>query len=382
VNSERPHLDIERQAQAKVYSRLRRRAGLVEMGLGALYLILWMVTGAANQLGERMEAAFPEAWPLQVVLMAACLAAPWFLLSLPFGYYTGFHLPHRFGQSTQTLAGWISDLVKGMIVGAVIGLPLLVGLYAIMRRWPETWWVIAGVGYFLFTVVLLLLAPVVLMPLFNKYRPLGEDRADLVDRLMRLSASAGRRVRGVYSYDMSRRTRSANAALVGIGRTRRIILGDTLLAEFPADEIEAVLAHELGHHVHHDIPLGVLVGSALMLMEFWLVDGVLGAAVIRGALDAPADISGLPLIALVFSAIGLAIGPLLNALSRHRERRADAFSLKLTHRPQAFADAMIRLANQNLADANPPRWAVILFGTHPPLEERIRSAEGAGAPTG
>jgi len=379
MEPDRPRLDLARQGQAKIYSRLRRRAALVETGLGLVYLILWVVTGAAGQITDRIGAAFSAGWASDLVLMAVCLAVPWYLISLPFDYYTGFHLPHRFGQSNQALASWIVDLLKGLLVGGCLGLPLLIGLYAIIRNWPEAWWAIAGVGYLGFTVVMAILAPVVLMPLFNKYRALEEDRKDLVDRLMRLSAAAGRRARGVYSFDLSRRTKSANAALVGLGKTQRIILGDTLLDEFPSDEIEAVLAHELGHHVHRDIPVGVLAGSGLTLVSLWVVDTVLASAVAQGTLAAASDPAGLPLLLLVVSLMGFVTGPLQNAWSRWRERRADLFSLQLTGSPRAFADAMTRLANQNLADADPPRWAVILFGTHPPLGERIRLAEISSA---
>lgn len=379
MEPDRPRLDLARQGQAKIFSRLRRRAALVETGMGLVYLILWVVTGAAGQITDRIGAAFSAGWASDLVLMAVCLAVPWYLISLPFDYYTGFHLPHRFGQSNQALASWIVDLLKGLLVGGCLGLPLLIGLYAIIRNWPEAWWAIAGVGYLGFTVVMAILAPVVLMPLFNRYRALEEDRKDLVDRLMRLSAAAGRRVRGVYSFDLSRRTKSANAALVGLGKTQRIILGDTLLDEFPSDEIEAVLAHELGHHVHRDIPVGVLAGSGLTLVSLWVVDTVLASAVAQGTLAAASDPAGLPLLLLVVSLMGFVTGPLQNAWSRWRERRADLFSLQLTGSPRAFADAMTRLANQNLADADPPRWAVILFGTHPPLGERIRLAETSSA---
>ncbi len=350
------------------------------MALGLGYLLLWIVSGAAMQLAGRISQAFLSQWPVSLVLTAACLGVPWFLITLPLGYYAGFHLPHRFGQSTQTMEGWLIDLAKSFLVGVCLGVPLLVGLYAIMRAWPDVWWAIAGAGYLALTVVLSILAPIVLLPLFNRFRPLGDDRADLVDRLMRLSEAAGRRVRGVYSFDMSRRTKSANAALVGLGRTRRIVLGDTLLDEFPADEIEAVLAHELGHHVHGDIPLGVLAAAGVMLVNLWIADSILAEAVARGALATPADPAGLLILLMVFSILGFLAAPLENAFSRWRERRADAFSVELTGRPQAFADAMTRLANQNLADANPPRWAVILFGTHPPLGERIRFAETAASP--
>src|SRR3990172_6624023 len=377
----RPSLDPERQAQARVYSRLRRRVGLLEMALGSGYLLLGLVGGAAMQIADRISQALPSPWPVSLVLTAACLGLPWFLITLPLGYYAGFHLPHRFGQSTQTIGGWLIDLAKSLLVGVCLGVPLLVGLYAIMRAWPDAWWAIAGTGYLGVTLVLTILAPIVLLPLFNRFRPLGDDRADLVDRLIRLSEAAGRRVRGVYSFDISRRTKSANAALVGLGRTRRIALGDTLLDEFPADEIEAVLAHELGHHVHGDILLGVLAGAGVMLVNLWIADTILAEAVARGALAPPDDPAGLLILLMVFSILGFLAAPLENALSRWRERWADAFSVELTGRPLAFANAMTRLANQNLADANPPRWAVILFGTHPPLGERIRFAETAASPS-
>jgi STE24 endopeptidase len=377
VATERPHLDLERQALAKVYSRLRRRVALLEMALGLAYLVLWIISGAAVSVSDGISQAVSAAWPVALVLMAVCVGVPWFLITLPFGYYAGFSLPHRFGQSTQSIGGWLVDLAKGLAVGVCLGVPLLVGLYAVLRAWPDAWWVIAGGGYAAFAVVLSVLAPIVLMPLFNRFRPLGDERADLTNRLMRLSEAAGRQVRGVFSFDMSRRTKSANAALVGMGRTRRIVLGDTLLDEFPADEIEAVLAHELGHHVHGDIPLGVLAGAGVMLMELWIADAVLAAAAARGALSVPSDPAGLPILLLVFSVLGFLASPFENAFSRWRERRADAFSLELTRRPEAFADAMTRLANQNLADSDPPRWEVILFGTHPALRERIRFAEAA-----
>ena len=382
MTAERPHLDPERQLQAKVYSRLRRRVGLLEMALGLAYLVSWIETGAAVSLSGRISQAIPSAWPVSLVLMAAALGVPWFLITLPFGYYAGFSLPHRFGQSTQSIGGWLIDLAKSLGVGACLGIPLLVGLYAIMGAWPDTWWATAGIGYLAFAVVLSILAPIVLMPLFNRFRPLADERADLAGRLMRLSEAAGRRVRGVYSFDMSRRTKSANAALVGLGRTRRIVLGDTLLDEFPSDEIEAVLAHELGHHVHGDIPLGVLAGAGVMLANLWIADAVLAEAAASGALTGPTDPAGLPILLLVFSLMGFLVGPLENAYSRWRERRADAFSVELTRRPRAFADAMTRLANQNLADADPPHWVVILFGTHPPLRERIHFAEAVATASG
>ena len=379
--AERPLLDPKRQGEAKEFSRLGRRLGLFEMALGIAYLLFWVSSGSGVALAGGLQAALPGAWPIPLVATAACLAIPWSVITLPLGYYAGFLLPHRFGQSNQTRSSWVLDQIKGFLVGILLGLPLLVGLYGMMRLWPETWWLSAGLGYTGFVAALSILAPVLLMPLFYKFRPLGKEHAELADRLTRLSSVVGRNVRGVFTFDMSRRTKSANAALVGLGRTRRIVLGDTLLDHFPADEIESVLAHELGHHVHRDIPAGVVVEGSLALGTLWIAQSALRVAVDRGDLSAPYDPAGFPLLALVFVAIGLLQLPLQNAYSRWRERQADEFAVRTTGQPKAFADALTRLANQNLSDTDPPRWAVVLFGSHPPLSERIRRADEIGEHT-
>ncbi len=184
------------------------------------------------------------------------------MLNLPLGYYEGFVLPHRFDQSTQSLKDWILDQLKGMAVGAPIGLIVLEMLYAFLRAFSTTWWLWAAGGLLIFNVLLSNLAPILIMPIFNKFVPLGDEHQELADRLMKLAERANTKVKGVFKFDMSRRTKSANAALTGIGNTRRIVLGDTLINEFTPDEIETVLAHELGHQVHKDIPFLIAFGHA------------------------------------------------------------------------------------------------------------------------
>jgi STE24 endopeptidase len=215
---------------------------------------------------------------------------------------------------------------------------------------------------------------VLLLPIFYKFVPLSQERQDLAERLLRLAEKAGTRVRGVYQFDMSRRTKAANAALTGLGNTRRIILGDTLLNEFSDDEIETVLAHELGHHVHKDIPIGILVEGGLTLAGLYLAALGLRWGVSVFGFSSPADIAALPVFVLVIGAYSLVTMPLGNAFSRWRERRADTYALHTTQKPQAFASAMTRLANQNLAELDPEPWVVWLLYSHPPLKERIERA--------
>jgi STE24 endopeptidase len=365
-------LDSERQARARQYARMRRRLWLVEMFAVTGYLLLWIGTGWAARVREALPAHIPW-WPT-LLLIAVAVGLPWSLLSLPLHFYAGFVLPRRFGLSTQTLTGWVSDLVKAAAVSLILGLPLLIGLYALIRAHPARWWLAASAGYLLFTVLLSTLAPVVLLPLFSKIRPLPDEFDSLRVRLIELARQAGVKATDVFQIDMSRRTRAANAALAGLGRTRRILLGDTLLAEFSPDEIETVLAHELAHHAHRDIPFGLVLQTGMAVVSFYLVAEGLRSGAARLALQGPADATGLPLLALLLGLSGLLSAPLANAFSRRRERRADDFAIRATRLPLAFASALTRLANQNLAEAEPAGWIVFLFYSHPPLGERIARA--------
>jgi STE24 endopeptidase len=224
-------------------------------------------------------------------------------------------------------------------------------------------------------VLLSNLAPILIMPLFNKFVPLGDEHADLAERLMKLAERAHAKVRGVFKFDMSKRTKAANAALTGLGNTRRIVLGDTLINEFSTDEIEVVLAHELGHHVHRDIPILIAFGTLMTMGGLFLASLALHWAVGYFGFSGPADIAGLPALGLLLEAFSLLTQPLGNAFSRWRERKADEYALQSTGNTTAFASAFVRLANQNLGEVDPEKWVVFMFHDHPPLGERIKMAE-------
>jgi STE24 endopeptidase len=371
-------LDPERQREAKRYARLRRRLMIVDLALGGLYVLAWLVFGWSTALRSYLETFTTNEW-LLVPAFVGVFGGIYYIIGLPLSYYSGFVLPHRFGLSNQTLQGWVMDQLKGLLVGAALGVLLLEVIYAVLRAAPDLWWLLAAGILLLFSVVLANLAPVLLMPLFFKFVPLGEDRADLAERLVRLAEKAGTRVRGVYKFDMSRRTKAANAALTGLGNTRRILLGDTLLENFSDDEIETVLAHELGHHVNRDIPIGILVESVMTLGGLYLAHLGLRWGVDYFGFEGIADIAAFPLFMLVIGAYGLVTMPLGNAFSRWRERRADAYALKATGKGQAYASALTRLANQNLAEVDPEPWVVLLLYSHPALRQRIVMAESWNA---
>jgi STE24 endopeptidase len=367
-------IDPERQEQAKVYARIKRRLWLVDQGISLLYALLWLLTGWSTATRAWLEGFTSSDW-LIVPAFAIIFGGFYFLINLPLGYYAGYVLPHRFELSTQTFKGWVQDQLKGLAVGAVLGFILIQLVYLILRTAGPNWWLWLTGAMLLFSVLLTNLAPVLLMPIFNKFTPLGEEHADLAESLLGLAEKANTRVRGVFKMDMSRRTKQANAALTGLGNTRRIILGDTLIEEFSADEIETVLAHELGHHVQKDMAWLIGFGTLTTALGLFLVSLAMNWAIGAFGLTGVADPAGLPALMVLLSLYQLVTMPVENAFSRWREGKADDYALRMTDKPAAYASAFTRLANQNLSDIDPEAWVVFLFYSHPPLNERIAKAE-------
>jgi STE24 endopeptidase len=258
----------------------------------------------------------------------------------------------------------------------VLGLAGVLIVYGLIRATPW-WWLVAAGVFFVIGVALAALFPVVIVPLFYRLTRLADPA--LERRLLALAERAGVAAIGVWVVDQSRKSRTANAAVVGLGRTRRIILFDTLASGFREEEVEAVLAHELAHHVHGDLRRGLVVQGALTLATFWLGARLLEAGVGWWSLTGPADPAGLPWLALVFVLLGAIELPLANAFSRRLERQADDFGLALTRDPAAFIAAMERLATLNLAERRPHRLKELLLYSHPALDRRIARARGEAA---
>jgi STE24 endopeptidase len=368
-------LDPERQKRAKQYDRIKRRLMVADLFISGVYILAWLFFGWSNDLTDWLTQYTTNNWML-VFLFVTIFGGILFVIDLPMSYYQGYVLPHRYELSNQNISGWIKDEIKGIIIGGIIGVIVLEIIYAVLRAYPTLWWLWAGAILLLFNVILANIAPTVIMPLFNKFVPLGDEHADLAERLMLLAKRSGTYVRGVFKFDMSKRTKQANAGLTGLGNTRRIILGDTLLNEFTPDEIETVMAHELGHQVNKDIPLGILFGSVITMLGLYLASVGLNWGVTYFNFDSVADIAAFPLFVLVLGLFGLFTMPLENGFSRWREHRADEYALGLTQNGIAYASALKRLANQNLADADPEAWVEWLLYSHPALGKRIAMAEG------
>jgi STE24 endopeptidase len=367
-------LDPGKQEQAKEYAHLRRRLLVGDLALAGVYVVIWLATGWSIDLRNYLISLTANEW-LVVAGFVLVFGGIYFVIDLPLSYYSGYILPHRYDLSNQSLKDWVIDTLKGVLVGGILSLIVIEIIYFVLRISPDYWWLWAGLILLFFNVILANLAPVLLLPLFYKFVLLEEEHDDLVTRLINLAELAGTRVRGVYKFDMSRRTKAANAAITGLGNTRRIILGDTLINEFTDDEIETVLAHELGHQVHHDIPIGIVVESVITLGGLYLASLVLQWGVVAFGFESVSDIAAMPLFVLVIGIYGLVTMPLGNAYSRQRERRADEYALQATGKGAAYASALTRLANQNLAEADPEPWVEKLLYSHPALSERIAMAE-------
>ena len=359
------------------YHRLRRRADLLGTAAAGVVLLGLTVSGGSHRLRE-LAAAISQWVPdrlndaLMVILLTILVMLVMQIVELPFAFYQGHRLEHRYGLSTQSTAQWLSDQGKGVLLGtgvAVLGSSVV---FVALRNWPDQWWWISAAAFTAGVVILARLAPVVLLPMFYKFKPL--DRPALSARLLALAEKARTDVVGVFEWVLSGHTKKANAALAGMGQTRRILLSDTLLADYSEDEIEVILAHELAHHVHRDLWRGIALQALLLLGGFFLADLVLrrvnDAAGFRGLSDPAA----LPLLMLVAGAWSFLMLPLINALSRAQERAADRYALDTTRNVDAFVTAMKRLAQQNLAEEYPSALVRWIFYSHPPIRERIEAA--------
>ncbi|MFN8411538.1 MAG: M48 family metallopeptidase [Anaerolineales bacterium] len=367
-------LDLEKQKQAKQYSRIKRQLWLVDNVIGLAYVLAWLFLGWSTALRNWIHTTTSNDW-LAVFLYFAVFGGIYFLLNLPLSYYSGFTLPHRFDQSNETLKDWILDQLKGLAIGIPLGLLVIELIYVALRLTGGMWWLWVAGGLLLLNVLLANLAPVLILPLFNKFVPLGEEHKELEERLLELAERANTKVKGVFKFDMSKRTKSANAALMGLGNTRRIVLGDTLINEFTLDEIETVLAHELGHQVHKDIPFLITFGTLSTTLGLYLASLAFSYAITFFGFTSTADVAAFPALALIMSIYGLITGPIDNAISRWRENMADDYALSSTKKSEAFASAFTRLANQNLGEIDPEKWVVFMFYSHPPLGERIEKAK-------
>ncbi|MGO9865111.1 MAG: M48 family metallopeptidase [Terriglobales bacterium] len=359
--------------ESRRYNRIKRWLGVADFAIGFALLVVLLATGWTGTIRDLALRGASQNYSYAVFLYVLMLMLIAKAIGAPLDYYS-FRLEHIYNLSNQRLRAWLWDEFKSLLVGLVMATIAVELLYMLMRLSPQYWWLIAWAMFLGLMVLLAQLAPVVLFPIFYKFEPLENE--ELKRRLVVLSERAGTRVRGVYKWHLSEKSKKANAALTGLGATRRIILADTLLDNYSDDEIEAVLAHELGHHVRRHMLKSIFVQAGITLFGFWLANYVLSYAVERlDMFERMSDFASLPLLVLVSTVLSFLLMPALNAYSRFNERQADRYCFQSVASVAPFISSMNKLAEQNLAEKTPARWVEWLFHSHPATGKRIAAAE-------
>lgn len=373
-------LDAEKQKEARQYARIRRRLSAVELVIGAAGVLVLLLSGLGTWLRDGLQRPSWLAWhsatgwyPWQILTYFLIVFLAYEIITAPLSYYS-YTLSRRYGLSTMSRGAWLRDQLKGLALGIVLEGVIIELIYALLAFQPNSWWLWVALVLIFFSVVMANLAPVLILPLFYKFSPLPEG--ELSERLLALVKRANTYVRGVFTMHLSDKTTAANAAVMGLGNTRRIVVGDTMLDRYTIDEIEVVLAHELGHHIHKDIWKLLVSQSILMLGGLYLANLAFHWVVeTQYYYQSFADPATLPFLFALMGIFGLVVMPISNGLSRAIEYQADEYALQATRKVEAFKSAMTRLANQNLAEAEPAPLVEILFHSHPSIRKRLQHAD-------
>jgi STE24 endopeptidase len=365
----------ERLEKAIRYQNAKNTHFFLDQGYTIILLVLFLFLGISAYLRRQIEKFTRKRfWVVAFYTLLFLLLA--FIFGFPSSYY-GYSLEQKFGLSNQNFSQRFGEQLKSLLVIAIIAILAVEGIYLALKKSPRRWWIYVSVVFVLFTVVMINLAPVLIMPLFNKFTPLPQG--ELRDKLIALSQKANVPVEDIFTMDMSKQTKEANAMFTGLGNTKRIVLGDNLANEYTPDEIEVVIAHEMGHNLLHHVWKMIVFAAIISAIGFFIIhllgDGIISKFRNRLKIENMADVASLPLFLLIFSIYGIITMPVMPTYSRHAEKQADKFALDITHNKEAFISAMDKLAYDNLSDPNPSPVIEFLLYDHPPIAKRIKFAE-------
>ncbi len=365
----------ERSRQAKRYEAIHNIIFLIDLVLTIVIAVVFFLSGASTGLRSFIENHISRSGWILPLLYGLAITLAYYLFFLGPKHYIEFRLEHKFQLSNQKLGGWVIDNLKSLMLNL-----LLVGLffeltYLLLRIAGEWWWLYASIFWIVFGLLIANLTPVLLIPLFYKLKPLEND--SLKEKLTALAEKARTKLLGIYEIGLSAKTKKANAMLAGLGNTKRIILGDTLLKNFSDEEIEVIIAHELGHYCHRHIWKLLAISSLLTLGGLYLAHlALVGLLEVFSHLHLRGvdDVAAFPLLMLSIFLFSIVTMPMTNAFSRMLERQADWFALNITRKPEAFATGMQKLARQNLADTEPSPVIEFLLHSHPSISKRVQMA--------
>ena len=372
------HIDLAAHQKAADYSSARTRLGMIDVLVGAALMLALTLGGALQALHDAWLRVFDAGGYAQGIALIVSVALISGLIDLPLSLYRTFIIEARFGFNKMTLRLFFADLVKQTLIGAALGLPLLLCVLWLMQRMGEQWWLYVWITWMAFNLLVLTLYPTLIAPLFNKFTPL-ED-AGLKDRIEALLAKCGFKAQGLYVMDSSRRSSHGNAYFTGFGAAKRIVLFDTLIARLAAAEIEAVLAHELGHFKHHHVWKRMAALFALSLGFLWLLGYAMKQEWFYAGLNVQAQSTALALMLffLVVPVFTFVLQPLTSLYSRMHEYEADAYAARHTV-PADLIRALVKLYQDNAATLTPDPLYSAFYDSHPPALLRIARLQGAEA---
>ena len=353
---------------AKKYNNIKLIVGIAKSVVSFILIVLFVAFGYSSNLAEYLRNFAANNYFL-LILFTLVTGAAMSLLFFPVKYYVEYRLEHKYNLSNQTIVKWLWEDFKGMLVGGLIGLPLLSAFYFALDTFGDLWWLPFSVLMFIVSVLLAKIVPIIILPIFYKILPL--ENQDLKSRILNLADGVGMKVENVFSFDMSKNTKKANAAFTGLGKSKKIILGDTLLNEYSNDEIETVIAHELGHYKNKHIIKNIVIGTATSFLMFFLMAMFYEVSLHWFGFSARTQVDALPLLTLWAMLIGLILSPLGNIISRKFEYEADEYAVRSTNKKEAFIETLNKLTKQNMGDEEPHPFVEWFFYSHPSVKKRI-----------
>ena len=361
-------------SQAKKYSRIKLTLSLVGTTFSFIITLGIVVTGFSLRV-ENFVHSYTQSPYVALLLFVAVLGVLSGIISFPLSFYSGFVVEHRYNLSNQSFVQWLWEQGKAFLVSIPIAVPLMLLFYFFLREYQALWWLPVATAMFVVSMLLSKIVPVFIMPLFYKFTPLENDV--LKERILLLCKNTRMNVTGIFTFNLSKTTKKANAGFTGIGKSKRIILGDTLMEHFSDDEVETVFAHELGHYVHGHIWKNILVGTLSIYAGLFITSKLYFLSLGWFGFSSVDQLAALPMLALWLGVYSLLTSPLSNVLSRKYEFEADRYALVRTGNAPAFMSTMRKLAEMNLADTAPHPVVEFLFYSHPSIEKRIHAAENA-----
>ncbi|MBN1498947.1 MAG: M48 family metallopeptidase [Spirochaetes bacterium] len=359
---------MDRNQSSIIYSSIKNRITFAEIALNFILLLIFAFSPISEIIAYKIQYRIYNEY-LQFLAFMIIFGGCFSLLGTALSYYSGFIIEHDFKLSNQSYSEWKLEQLKGLLLSAAISLPLGLLFYFFLKVTGQYWWIFFGIAVFLFSVLLARIAPVLIMPVFYKFTPVDND--EINNRIKTLTRKFNLKFQNIYSFNLSKNTKKANAAFTGFGKTRRIILSDTLIENFTPAEIEIIFAHELGHFKGRHIIKNILISAVVIFSSFYLCNLGYGFALEKMGYFEYHEIRMIPVLFFFLSVFSFIIMPVTNSISRHFEREADIFAAETTGQPEIFIDAMNKLAEINLADRNPNSIIEFIFHSHPSINRRI-----------